>query len=101
MTRTLKWKIKMDLLEDEQGNTTADATLDTGQSRLTGHGQARRNPADTDVPLIGDELAASRAMSDLARQLTRLAYKDIGEQGAGMAGEQEEESPYGWSTPGR
>ncbi|WP_236238779.1 DUF1876 domain-containing protein [Streptomyces sp. CC228A] len=100
MTRTLEWKINMDLLEDE-GTTEARAVLDTGSSRLTGHGTARCNPDDTDVPLIGDELAASRAMSDLARQLMRLAYKDIGEQGAGMGGEREEETPYGWSTPGR
>ncbi|WP_149181947.1 DUF1876 domain-containing protein [Streptomyces sp. TRM49041] len=100
MTRTLAWKINMDLLEDE-GTTEARAVLDTGKSTITGHGTARRNPEDDDVPLIGDELAASRAMSDLARQLMRLAYKDIGEAGAGMTGEREEEAPYGWSTPAR
>ncbi|WP_175408333.1 DUF1876 domain-containing protein [Streptomyces sp. TRM64462] len=101
MSRTLEWKINMDLLEDE-GTTEARAVLDTGQSRLTGHGTARCNPEDQDVPLIGDELAASRAMSDLARQLMRLAYKDIGEAGAGMSEETEEEAaPYGWSTPAR
>ncbi|GAA4931654.1 DUF1876 domain-containing protein [Streptomyces coeruleoprunus] len=100
MTRTLEWKINMEMLEEE-GTTEARAVLDTGTSKLTGHGQARCNPEDEDVPLIGDELAASRAMSDLARQLMRLAYKDIGEAGAGMSGEQEEETPYGWSTPNR
>ncbi|OEJ97498.1 DUF1876 domain-containing protein [Streptomyces thermolilacinus] len=100
MTRTLEWKINMDLLEDE-GSTEARAVLDTGKSKITGHGSARRNPEDEDVPLIGDELAASRAMSDLARQLMRLAYKDIGEAGAGMADEEEREAPYGWSAPAR
>ncbi|CAL9344782.1 DUF1876 domain-containing protein [Streptomyces sp. enrichment culture] len=101
MTRTLEWKINMDLVEDEGGTTEARAVLDTGKSTITGHGYARRNPEDEDVPLIGDELAASRAMSDLARQLMRLAYKDIGEAGAGLSGEEEPAAPYGWSTPAR
>ncbi|MFG3496527.1 DUF1876 domain-containing protein [Streptomyces sp. NPDC047928] len=99
MTRTLEWKINMEMLEDE-GTTEARAVLDTGTARLTGHGNARRNPEDPDVPIIGDELAASRAMSDLARQLMRMAYKDIGESGAGMSsGREEEERAYGWSAP--
>ncbi|MCP9960021.1 MULTISPECIES: DUF1876 domain-containing protein [Streptomyces] len=100
MTRTLEWRIAMDLVED--GDTTeARAVLDTGRSTITGRGSARRNPEDEDVPLIGDELAASRAMSDLARQLMRLAYRDIGEAGAGMSGEADRDTPYGWSTPVR
>lgn len=100
MTRTLEWKVNLDLLED--GDTTeARAVLDTGSSTITGHGSARRNPQDEDVPLIGDELAAGRAMGDLARQLTRLAYKDIGEVGAGMPGEGDWDAPCGWSTPNR
>lgn len=40
-------------------------------------------------------------MSDLARQLMRLAYRDIGEAGAGMSGEADRDTPYGWSTPVR
>ncbi|WP_374984278.1 DUF1876 domain-containing protein [Streptomyces fradiae] len=100
MTRTLEWKINMDLQEDED-TTEAHAVLDTGKSRITGHGTARRNPEDEAVPLIGDELAASRAMSDLARQLMRLAYRDIGEAGAGMSAEEERQGPYGWSPPDR
>lgn len=100
MTRTLEWKINMDLLEDE-GTTEARAVLDTGESTITGRGSARRSPEDEDVPLIGDELAASRAMSDLARQLMRLAYRDIGEAGAGMSAEADRDAPYGWTTPAR
>ncbi|KUH37952.1 MULTISPECIES: DUF1876 domain-containing protein [Streptomyces] len=98
MARTLEWKINMELVEE--GDTTeARAVLDTGKATVTGRGSARRNPEDADVPLIGDELAASRAMGDLSRQLMRLAYKDIGEAGAGLSGEVEEDAPYGWSTP--
>ncbi|MGD3110670.1 dsRBD fold-containing protein [Streptomyces sp. YGL11-2] len=45
--------------------------------KLTGHGTARWNPEDPNVPEIGDELAAIRAMSDLAAQLARTAYGDL------------------------
>ena len=46
--------------------------------QLTGEGTARRNPTDSDVPEIGDELATARALSDLAHQLLDAAAEDIG-----------------------
>jgi hypothetical protein len=52
---------------------TADAT------RISGTGTARRNPADRNVPENGDELAASRALSDLAHNLLDVAAGDIEE----------------------
>lgn len=51
--------------------------LDTGTTGLTGHGVAHCNPADEDVPEIGDELSASRALHDLGRQLTTAADGDM------------------------
>ncbi|GAA3185679.1 hypothetical protein GCM10010451_38680 [Streptomyces virens] len=38
--------------------------------------------ADTNVPEIGDELAAGRAMNDLAQQLLNTAERDIEGEGA-------------------
>ena len=43
--------------------------LALGDRRLGGWGRARRNPADPDVPRVGEELAAARALSDLAHAL--------------------------------
>lgn len=40
-------------------------------------GLARLNPADRDVPEIGDELAVARALSDLGHQLLDTAAGDI------------------------
>ncbi|MEU7281720.1 DUF1876 domain-containing protein [Streptomyces sp. NPDC045431] len=99
MARTLEWRVRLELAEDD-GTTRARATVDTGTATLTGHGTARRNPDDPDVPEIGDELAASRAMSDLARQLLRTAYRDIGRVGAGLpeAEGYEDVGGYGWSA---
>ena len=36
---------------------------------MTGHGLARRHPDDQEVTQIGEEIAAARALSDLAHQL--------------------------------
>ena len=76
MPHTSEWTVHLYLFEDE-GTTKARAVVDTGSASLTGHGVAHRNPADTDVPEIGDELAAGRAMQDLARQLVDAAVRDI------------------------
>ncbi|MDI9885027.1 DUF1876 domain-containing protein [Streptomyces sp. HNM0645] len=95
MTRTLEWKVRM-YLSEEDGTTRARMDLDTGTARLTGHGTARCNPQDVDVPEIGDELAASRAMSDLARQLMRVADQDLEAVGAGP--ENTVAAPYGWPS---
>ncbi|QER88148.1 DUF1876 domain-containing protein [Streptomyces tendae] len=76
MARTLEWKTRLYLFEEE-GVTKARATLDTGTTVLAGHGTAHRNPADTDVPEIGDELAAGRALRDLGRHLLDIAEQDV------------------------
>ncbi|MFD8544497.1 DUF1876 domain-containing protein [Streptomyces sp. NPDC059649] len=76
MARTGEWGVRLYLFE-EDGTTKARMVLDTGTTSLTGHGTARCGPEDPDVPEIGDELAASRAMSDLAAQLKRIAYGDL------------------------
>ncbi|MHB9856980.1 DUF1876 domain-containing protein [Streptomyces sp. YIM S03343] len=81
MPQAKEWEIHLYLTEDE-GTTRAHVVLHTATASLAGHGTARRNPADTDVPEIGDELAAGRAMHDLARRLLATAEEDIEDQGA-------------------
>ncbi|MCP3818647.1 DUF1876 domain-containing protein [Streptomyces sp. A3M-1-3] len=97
MTRTLEWQVRLYLAE-EDGTTRARAVLDTGAMTLTGHGVARCNPQDVDVPAIGDELAASRAMRDVAVQLMRAADHDLEAVGAGTVEGREEPPPYGWTV---
>jgi hypothetical protein len=58
--------------------THAEARLHTQDpTDLRGHGHARKHPKDANVPEIGDELAAARALSDLAHQLLHAAADDI------------------------
>lgn len=64
---------------ERDGRTHAEARLTSEPSArtLSGEGTARRSPEDRDVPEIGDELAASRALSQLAHQLLDAAAEDI------------------------
>jgi hypothetical protein len=74
---TKTWTVQLTL--DEQGDDTfADATLGLeNKLEIRGHGKSRRNPRDDSEPRIGDELAAARALSDLAHQLLAAAATDI------------------------
>ncbi|GAB2931219.1 DUF1876 domain-containing protein [Nonomuraea fastidiosa] len=81
---TKEWIVRIAL--DEVGDdTSARATLTTtGGQRVEGRGHARRNPSDPAVPRIGDELAVSRALSDLAGQLAAMTNRDISESMAAV-----------------
>jgi len=71
------WTVQVDIGEHD-GMTRAIAQLHTGdRTSLTGTGSARLNPADPDVPEIGDELAVSRALSQLAHVLLDAAAEDM------------------------
>ncbi|MEU8827449.1 DUF1876 domain-containing protein [Streptomyces sp. NPDC048636] len=94
MSHTVEWRIHLFLFEDE-GRTKARIELDTGGSALTGRGLARCNPEDQDVPVIGDELAAGRALRDLGEQLVRAAEHDIEHVGAPPASRRPRPG-YGW-----
>jgi len=87
MTRIAEWKIRLYLFEEDRA-TKVRVVLDTGANVLSGLGVARCNPEDRDVPEIGDELAAGRALNDLGRQLMTTAHGDM------------EALPTGQSAPG-
>lgn len=73
---TPTWTVAIDFSEDED-QTRADASLTGGPASLQGWGRARRNPIDPDVPAVGEEIAAARALSDLAHHLLEQAAHRI------------------------
>ncbi|MFD4421422.1 DUF1876 domain-containing protein [Agromyces sp. NPDC058484] len=77
MSATKQWSITVDI-DEQDGTTLASVSLRTpaGQD-VTGVGQAQRNPLDPSVPEIGDELAVSRALRNLAERLLHTTEKDI------------------------
>lgn len=72
----LTWTAEIVFSEDED-NTQADAVLTGSPDSLQGSGRARRNPADPDVPAVGEEIAAARALNDLAHHLLEQAAHRI------------------------
>ncbi len=70
------WTAEVAFSEDEE-RTRADARMRAAQRDWHGWGRARRNPTDPDVPLVGEELAAARALVDLAHQLLDAAAQRV------------------------
>jgi hypothetical protein len=62
------WPVAISLREDGRV-TRAEARLTSGGAGMVGNGLARRNPDDQEATQIGEEIAAARALSDLAHQL--------------------------------
>ncbi|MFK4147772.1 dsRBD fold-containing protein [Streptomyces sp. NPDC004065] len=79
-----EWRLNLYLSEHDP-DTTARIVLDTGDNVLETCAEARRNPYDPDVPEIGDELAAGRALIALGQNLLRAAAGDMKAVGASEA----------------
>ena len=65
------------VVSGDDRTTRADAVLDVGGNHYHGFGQARRAPEDADRPMVGEEVAAARALRHLASQLLQAAAQDI------------------------
>lgn len=76
MSEERVWTVEIVVTEASE-QTRANAFLRGGERELSGWGRSRRNPADPDVPLVGDELAVARALADLAHQLVLAALDSI------------------------
>ncbi|GHE84789.1 hypothetical protein GCM10017786_15760 [Amycolatopsis deserti] len=77
--RDKNWRVDI-VIDEHETRTRATARLHTDRGTgLVGIGTARLNPADANVPEIGDELATARALSDLAHRLLDAAAGDIEE----------------------
>jgi hypothetical protein len=66
--------------EEDADHTEARAALILRGATFTGRGRARRNPADPELPVVGEELAAARALSDLSHKLVEAAAEAISDR---------------------
>lgn len=74
---TKTWTAEVRIVESGS-EVRAEARLSGKEGgQIVGEGTARCNPADENVPAIGDELSVARALSDLSHQLLNRAAHDI------------------------
>ncbi len=71
-----RWTLTFETREDDD-HCEMVVHLDAGDRSLSGSGLSRRNPTDPSVPQVGEELAAARALHDLANHLTEDAWNTI------------------------
>jgi hypothetical protein len=76
MTTVDSWLVEI-VIRERDRETHAEARLTRGAGGLAGQGTARRNPEDREATQIGEEIAAARALSDLAHKLLDAAAGDI------------------------
>lgn len=81
MLTTCTWSVDIQLFEGDE-DTSARATLTSGSGSdqrrtLTGTGRAHRKEGDVPVAEIGAEIAAARALRNLADKLLNAASEDI------------------------
>ena len=78
MTEPQKYSWPLEVVFTENDDATrADIIIDVAGRHYHGWGRARRNPTDPDVPKIGEEIAAARALTRLSQQLLAAAAEDI------------------------
>lgn len=64
-------------IDEDDTVTLVHAVLDLRGDHFTATGRAKRNPVDTNVPVIGEELALARALGSLEDQIIDAAYERI------------------------
>lgn len=64
-------------VEETGPDCAVTATMVTPRGSFRGDGQAHRHPDDPSVPMIGEELAISRALHALADELEQAAMEAI------------------------
>jgi len=76
-TTTTAWTVELRFDEDTDHTQALAVLSGPGERELRGRGQSRRNPVDRPVSRIGEEVAAARALSNLAHELLEYAAAEI------------------------
>ncbi|MEU9730563.1 DUF1876 domain-containing protein [Streptomyces sp. NPDC048002] len=77
MHTTVGWHVDMEFREDEQHTRAAAMVRLPDGSEMRGHGAASRHHSDSNQPRVGEEIAAARALNELAMQLLSKAHGEI------------------------
>lgn len=73
-----KTSVRIDVtLTEDADHCEAVARTRVRDREFAGWGRARRHPADPEMPLVGEELAVARALSDISHQLVGAAADSL------------------------
>ena len=69
-------RIEVTMTEDAD-HCEAVARIRVREREFSGWGRARRNPSDPEMPVVGEELAVARALSEVSHQLVVAAADSL------------------------
>jgi hypothetical protein len=72
-----RWTVEIDFDEDDTHTHAIARAKVRGDNALTASGDAYRNPHDQSRPVIGEEIAAARALIALSTELLQAAASQI------------------------
>ncbi|MCX4527370.1 MULTISPECIES: DUF1876 domain-containing protein [unclassified Streptomyces] len=79
MSTLVGWHVELEFTE-EGNRTSAAALVRLGDgSEMRARGYAMRHPTDPEQLRVGEEIAGSRALMDLASQMLQKAHAEIDE----------------------
>lgn len=79
MQTLVGWHIEMEFREEGPRTAAAAMLRLSDGSELRAHGYTSRHPSDPEQLRVGEEIAAARALNDLASQLLSKAHNEIQE----------------------
>lgn len=77
METIVGWHIDMEFREIDAKTEAAVLLRLQDGTELRAHGRANRHPDDPSQPRVGEEIAAARALNDMARRLLKKAGVEI------------------------
>ncbi|MCB5911542.1 DUF1876 domain-containing protein [Streptomyces pinistramenti] len=73
------WHVEMEFEEDTHRTRAAALVRLPDGREVRAHGYASRHPVDSYQPRIGEEIAAARALNELAMKMLTKAHEEIDE----------------------
>lgn len=74
---TVGWHIELEFEEDDRHTRAAALVRLPDGTEVRTRGQASRHHTDANQPKVGEEVAAARALNELAMQLLTKAHDEI------------------------
>ncbi|MCW5253792.1 MULTISPECIES: DUF1876 domain-containing protein [unclassified Streptomyces] len=79
MHTAVGWHVELEFTEDDRHTRAAAMVRLPDGTEVRAHGRATRHTVDANQPRVGEEVAAARALNELAMTLLTKAHGEIDE----------------------